>query len=150
MSPTSADAGHPLSIPEIVLQPEFYSTLSAMSNDSEVDSTPTTAETSPAPSHAARSGTSLEEGDHVRHSPKTSIADLVLDNITYDAILASTTKGLHLDLNAKYLHASPSPLPSTDARAPPNTPASPDPGSLARATVMESSRYAGQHTRPQF
>jgi hypothetical protein len=86
------------------------------------------------------------EDDRMQHSAKASLSALALDNITYDTILASTTKGLHLDLSPQYLHPSFSPLPST---APPNTPSSPqmagyDSLASASAKIMESNKDVGR------
>jgi hypothetical protein len=134
MTQTSEAGDHLLSFSDLALQPQSYSTTSG----EEEDLSPSLTDSSPVNVHIVRSSASpIEDHDHVQHSAKT-LADLALNNVTYDTILASTTKGLHLDLNAQYLHHSPSPLPSTDARAPPNTPASPQMtgyGSLASASA---------------
>ena len=142
MTPTSTArseaGGHPLrlSFPELVLQPQSFSAVLTTSN---IDDGPSSSPDSSIKSsrgahhdhdhgHIARStssGTSPphDSEDCVQH-PLT-LTDQALNNVTYDTILASTARGLRLDVNAQYLHPSPSPLPSTDARAPPNTPASP-------------------------
>jgi hypothetical protein len=134
MTQTSEAGDHSLSFSDhLALHPQSYST-----TNGEEDLSPSLTDSSPVNVHIVRSSASpVEDHDHLQHSAKT-LADLALNNVTYDTILASTTKGLHLDLNAQYLHPSPSPLPSTDARAPPNTPASPHMtgyGSLASASA---------------
>lgn len=126
MIQTSNSGDHPLCVSDLDLQPQSYSAARS----------PTTPDSSPV--HAVRSSASPAE-DSIRHHAKTSLTDIMLDNVTYDTILASTTKGLHLDLNAQYLNIPSSPLPSSDARAPPNTPASPNMaryGSLNTASTM--------------
>ncbi|KAH0588377.1 hypothetical protein J132_07187 [Termitomyces sp. J132] len=51
--------------------------------------------------------------------PTTSIADLVLDNITYDKILSSSAKDL--SLTPHYEQSTPT-LPFDNTRTPPNSP----------------------------
>jgi len=88
------------SISDLVLQPQVLAS-------------PVTAEFSPPAVQNTTSPTAA--GGVLQQNPRTS---LLLDNITYDAILASSAKGLRLT------PGSASPLPSSDARAPPNTPSS--------------------------
>jgi hypothetical protein len=134
MTQAFGDGNHQPSISDLVLQPQVI----LMTNDA-ADSSPATAEFSPA---AAVQSNPSPIGNGVRQTPKTSLADLLLDNITYDAILASSAKSLHLQ---------PGSLPSSDAtHAPPNTPSSAEMtrygslASMAGTNVIESNADAGR------
>ena len=144
-TPRSEAAGHrPLSFSDLALQSQSYSAVVTTTN-SDDDLSPASTDSSVSQDHhiAQSTGASLHE-ESIQHPGGMTLTDKALDNVTYDTILAATARGLRLDLNAQYLHAYPSPLPSTDARAPPNTPASPlmncRYGSLASASakIVES------------
>lgn len=121
----------------LVIQPQSYpeSALLATNNNKDHVLSPRTMESSSSIHTATAVRSNASPMDPVRYSAKTDL--IGLDNITYDTILASTTKGLHLDLNVQHLQPPPSsPLPSADTCAPPNTPISPQTtgyGSLASA-----------------
>ncbi|RDB20794.1 hypothetical protein Hypma_012217 [Hypsizygus marmoreus] len=124
------------SISDIVLDPKYYSTILA-ARPAEVSST--NEQTTDSPVSVQR---------EARSPPKdinstTSIVELVLNNVTYDAILASSTKALANDSESE---SSPPPLqyPSFDnLRTPPNSPSTGTMGSgyislmSTSATIME-------------
>ncbi|KAG6899386.1 hypothetical protein C0993_010659 [Termitomyces sp. T159_Od127] len=69
-----------------------------------------------------QSGSCQQEGDHPttpHERPATSIADFILDGVTYDKILSSSAKGLRI---ASQQHQPPTPPFGDDARTPPNSP----------------------------
>ena len=108
------------SISDLVLDPKYYPTINGLENPKESSSV-----LEGAKEISGRSNPTLDENvSSSRSHPKTSMTDLVMDNITYDKILASSTKDLKLDMsNATGPSLSPVSLqPPVDVRTPPNTP----------------------------
>ncbi|KAF8058593.1 hypothetical protein FPV67DRAFT_1455135 [Lyophyllum atratum] len=105
------------SISDIVLNGKAYSALLAAESSGSGVST----------NQQAGASNVMQETDtqhHSRphHTPAMSIADLVLNNVTYGAILTSSAKNLELSSESQPPHTT---LPvEGDARTPPNSPTS--------------------------
>jgi hypothetical protein len=97
------------SLADLVLSPENFSAALAAST-SNAHPPPPRADLPP--DSAVASGKAVPSS-FSKEAPSTSIADLVLNNVTYDAILASSTKGLELESEARDF---------PDAPTPPNSP----------------------------
>jgi len=74
-----------------------------------------------------------------------SVTNFAIDNVTYDAILASSSKNLKLTIDDQ----NPSPVPLVDdARTPPNSPSKEEPaqsfGSLLGASVKVMAENDGK------
>ncbi|KAG6897943.1 hypothetical protein C0992_008691 [Termitomyces sp. T32_za158] len=86
-----------------------------------------------------QTGSCQQEGSHPttprtpHERPATSIADIIVDNITYDKILSSSAKGLRLTSHQQ--HSPPTPPMGDDARTPPNSPTN----ALSNQSLMSAS-----------
>ncbi|KAF5374709.1 hypothetical protein D9615_008962 [Tricholomella constricta] len=120
MSSTPKGRTYPIAathgIADIVLDNKSYSKL--LAEDSR--------ESHPAPKPTIEQVATTQEIDgslpSQRKPPAISIADLVLDDVTYDAILSSAAKGLHHSSESQ--RPPPTPPLADDARTPPNSPTS--------------------------
>lgn len=109
------------SLADLVLDPKnFSSVLANASNPAPSTLGPQTDTPSPTAAHNNPPSSSGEE-----HS-RTSIADLVLNNVTYDAIIASSTRGLELEPETHISLAE-------HVMTPPNSPA---PGSKEYGSLL--------------